>query len=238
VQYQYRPKPAENTAVEATAAQFEKLAGAKADATLLQRIDLPGRMAMLDLLRQQLMRSDGLEGRSREFLSLAVLVVRGTEQSGRPFTDPELRTAMFGALDSLEDRLSGDLSIEPEELKVLAVLLGVPKPPTEAERAEAVRGALGSLQLRGCEPGDPRVSYRADVFREMQEPKSEYWARWRRGLQSVHLVTLRCADRHGALLLSRHEGDAAPRIIAWQFFTPDDWSVIQARLEKLLAEDR
>ena len=237
-QYQYRPKATENTAVEAAAAQFEKSAGAKGDAAVLQRIDLTGRMAMLDLLRQQLMRQDGLEGRSREFLSLAVLMVRGTEQSGRPFTDPELRTAMFGTLDSLADRMSGDLAIEPEELRVLAVLLGVPKPPTEAERAEAVRGALASLQLKSCETGDPRVSYRADVFREVEEPKSEHWSRWRRGLQSVHLVTLRCAERHGALLLSRHEGEEAPRIVAWQFFAPDDWSVIQARLEKLLAEDR
>ncbi|HZA51035.1 MAG TPA: hypothetical protein VE549_09850 [Myxococcaceae bacterium] len=235
-QYQYRPKPAENSAVEAVAAQFQKLAGAKDDAALLKRVDLTGRMAMLDLLRHSLLRREGLESRSRDFLSLGVLMVRGTEQSGRPFTEPEMKTAMLGALDSLEDRLSGDFAIEPAELKVLAVLLGLPKPPTESERAEAVRAALTSLELKSCETGDPRVSYRADVFREMEEPKSEHWSRWRRGLQSIHLVTLRCADRHGAILLSRHEREPAPRIVAWQFFAPEDWSVIQSRLEKLLAE--
>jgi hypothetical protein len=237
-QYQYAPKALESGALDSAISRFQESASAKGDDGLLKRVDLTGRMALLDLLRHSLLRREGADGRSRDFLSLAVLVVRGTEQSGRPFTEPELKSAMFGALDALEDRLSEELTLEPAELKVLAVLLGVPKPPSEGERAEAVRSALAALELRRCETNDPRVSYRADVFGELEEPKSEHWRRWRRGLRSVHLVTLHCADQRGLLLLSTHEGEAGPRIVAWQFFSPDDWSVIQSRLEKLLGEDR
>lgn len=236
-QYRYQPKAPETGALDALISQFQRSASAPGEKdALFRRVDLQGRVALLDLLRHSLMRREAMDGRSRELLAVAVLVVRGGERSGRPFTEPELKTAALGALDALEGKLSEELDLEPAELQVLAILLGIPKPPNEEARAEAVRAALSALALRECEAGEPRVSYRADLLRELDEPKSEHWTRWRRGLQSLHLITLRCADSHGAILLSRHERESAPRVVAWQFFAPDEWSVIQSRLEKLLGE--
>ena len=235
-QYRYELKPAEERALDATVSNFVRGAG---DERAVERLDVRGRMALLDLFRHALFRRDKLNARGRELLTLSTLVVRGTEQSGRAFTDPELKTAMFGALDALEGTLAQELKVEPADLKVLAVLLGVvPKPPTEAQRVEAVQEALGTLELKDCQSAGPRFDYRAEIFTRMEEPKSENWVRWRRNLESLHLVTLYCEGKRGAVLLSRHKGEDAPRVVAWQFFDPDDWQTIEPRLQELLNETR
>jgi alkylhydroperoxidase/carboxymuconolactone decarboxylase family protein YurZ len=238
-QYRYELKPHEERALEAAVSSFVRGAGEKRDLGTAERVDVRGRMALLELFRHSLFRRESLDARGRELLTLSTLVVRGTEQSGRAFTDPELKTAMFGALDALEGTLAQELKVEPADLKVLAVLLGVvPKPPTEAARVESVREALGALELQNCQNAGPRFNYRADVFRKIDEPKSEHWARWQRSLQSLHLVTLYCEGKRGAVLLSNHKGEDAPRIVAWQFFDPGDWEVIEPQLHKLLSEER
>jgi alkylhydroperoxidase/carboxymuconolactone decarboxylase family protein YurZ len=239
-QYRYELKPAEERALDATISSFVRGAGEIRDpAAVTQRVDVRGRMALLDLFRHSLFRRDKLEARGRDLLTLSMLVMRGTEQSGRAFTEPELKTAMFGALDALEGSLAQELKLEPADLKVMAVVLGVvPKPPTEAARVEAVSEALGTLELKECQTAGPRFNYRAEIFSRIDEPKSEHWARWRRNLESLHLLTLYCEGKRGAVLLSRHKGEDSPRIVAWQFFDPDDWQVIEPRLLELLNETR
>ena len=238
-QHRYELKPTEERALDAAIANFVRAAGSKDDLEVAQLIDLRGRVALLDLFRHALIRREDLDKRGRELLTLSTTVIRGTEQSGRAFTEPELKTAMVGALDALEGTLAKELKVEPGDLKVLAVLLGVvPKPPPEAERVEAVRESLSALELKGCQATGPRFNYRADIFDKADAPKSEYWARWRRDLESVHLVTLYCEGKRGAVFLSRHQGEDAPRVVAWQFFDPGDWGVIESRLQELLGQER
>lgn len=187
------------------------------------RLDLTGRMALLDLLRQNILRKETLDAPSQELLSLAVLMVRGTEQSGRPFTEPELRGAALGALESLD--LSGEL---------LGILFGGQAAvPSESTRRQAVEAKAAALDLRSCEQRPPSVTYDAELLKHLDAPDSAFWSNWRRGLERLHLVTFHCDGARGAVLVSQH-GSEAPRLLAWQFFAPEVWDPLAEKLTRLL----
>lgn len=224
--YQRTPDAADRSAL-ADATELLIDGSGKPDVTpALERIDLNGRLALLDLFRHSMLNRGSLEAPSQELLSLVALVLRGTEQSGRPFTEPELRGALAGTLDSLD---------EGRWSETLSILLGEPVVPPEKERRAAVGLQLQSLALQGCKREDPTITYDAEILRHVDGPDSRAWTRWREGLERLHLVTLHCEGKHGAVLLSRHEG-RPPELVAWQFFSPEQWEGLAARLEGVMGK--
>lgn len=227
--YQYTPPAAQAEAIDATAAA---LAAASDERAPLPPIDLTGRVAVLELLGHTLLQRKPLEPPSQELLGVIALVARGTEASGRAFAGAELEASLLEALDRLGEKAEGKLPFDLEEVPLLGALLEAEAPSEEARRSQVV-AQLRGRPLRGCEPDSPRASYDAALLRHVETPDTETWAKWTKGLEGLHLVTLRCEGAEGAVLLSSREG-GTPAVVAWQLFSPEAWAPLEERLRETL----
>ncbi len=225
--FQYRPTGEEAARLEQTASEFA--AATRGDEQGSIALDPLGRQALLDLLREGL-RSGALKEPDRELLISAAVVVGGPGTAGRPFTESELEGSAF----DLATQLAADAGLTRAEARALGSLIGAPKPPTDAQRQRELREMIEALELTKCAPIEPRISYRGEILRHVEVPGSNAFSRWRETVSGLHLVSLQCEGTTGLLLMEDQGEGGRPRILAWQFFDPDVWPVVDERIRAAL----
>ncbi len=224
--FQYRATGAEAARIEQTAAEFA--AATRGDESARLELDLPGRQALLDLLREGL--SGALKEPDRDLVMGLVAAAGGPGTAGRPFSESELETSAF----DLAAQLAAGAGLSQAEARALAALLGAPERPNAAQREKELRDMIGALELQSCTPIEPRVSYRGQILEHVKIPGSDVFKRWRKNVSSLHLVSVQCQESTGILLMSEGARGHAMRVLAWQFFDPDVWPAVAERLRAAL----
>jgi hypothetical protein len=229
--YQYGPRGAEADGLTQTRQLFIQAAESKDPTPLSGRFDLSGRPALLELLRHVALQRAELEAPSRGLLLTAAVLLGGGGSAGGPFDPRELQAA---AWIWLRGELARALELDASDQAALDLLLRTPRPMGEAERRSWMEERLRRTDVSGCVGGDLAVTYDADVLRHLDGPRSEVYQAWRKQVKSVSLQELSCDGVHGLLLLSRYQGDDLPRVTAWQFFSEEEWAVLEPRLRETL----
>lgn len=231
--FQFRPAPDAEAAVDAAALGLVRAAGAGEAPALAGRLDLAGRDALLLVLRHVAAEQVKLEPPSRGLLLGSALTLSGGDRPAA--TAGEVRGLAAGVLGLLEQRLARALGLGESAQGWLGRLVREPARESPGARERELLAQAVGLELGDCRPDAPRVAYRGAILRHVPALGGDPQARaWRERVESLHLVTLACGERHGLVLLTRARGERAPRLVGWQFFSPARWELVRPRLEKAL----
>jgi hypothetical protein len=158
----------------------------------------------------------------------------------RPKLDTETRAVLLGSavaaglpLVAIDDPSSLNLATLQRILAELREqILPSEDPALAKELAGRLSAELAAQRPRQCSPADFRVSYRARILQHLDGPKTPTYETWRDSTDSLHLVSLRCEERYGLLLMTWRRDESSPRYALWQFLTPEQWAWVKPRLEK------
>lgn len=218
----------------------ERDTGARVDAAALALtgpapagpLDLAGRDALLTVLRHVAAEQVKLEPPSRGLLLASALTLSG---GGPAATAGERGGLVTGVLALLEARLAKALDLEDAPRGLLQGLAKEPVGEPPARREQELLARTAALDLGDCHADAPRVAYRGSLLGHVPALDTDAAARaWRERTQGLFLVTLACGERHVLVLLTQARGEAAPRPVAWQAFSPATWALVRPRLEKAL----
>lgn len=195
-------------------------------------LDVEGRVALLQLLQWAAVEDATSGGISRDDLLTAAALL-GLGEGESVFTEDELEST---AVTVLRERLAEELELDPAEQALVGLILGKRDQPSAEDRREELLQRLRAEEASGCSVAEPQISYSADILRHIDGPSSEGFEKWRERIEAAHLIALDCDEERALVLVTQYEDREAPRIAGWQFFSDEEWAVVEEKLKELVGE--
>lgn len=228
-EHRVAPDAAEARAIEELEKTFLAAAESGQTDALKGRVDVPGRVALLELT-QTLAESGGTTREEKKNLLMAAAMLMGGEGA---FTGDEVKSAAWG---TLKDKLGDALDLDPLDQAVLDVLIGKRVSEPKEEQEAGILERLQQADVSRCRPGKLDGAWSGELLEKLETPKTEKFGKWKSRLRTAHLKSIDCGDRHGLLLLTDYKDRDAPLLAAWKFFSQEEWDALSPKLERGLRQ--
>jgi hypothetical protein len=103
--------------------------------------------------------------------------------------------------------------------------------------ATELSGGSAGPRPSGCVAAGAPVSYDVWLLRRLDWKRAEAsrtFRAWKEDIRRLHLVEADCGAMRGLLLLTDYDDPAAPYLVAYRFFTLDQWAAVKPKLDRAL----